>query len=121
MQDAQEIYQSPKSLNHYFINQGARLFEPRSKATNKLVSDKSKEVFNGRHNNKFPWIGINDRNTESQFVYTSSGERIIISNWKSGEPNNYGGNENCVHFDFNEVWNDDLCSKHFYFICEIIS
>ena len=43
------------------MNQGARLFEPRSKAINKLVCDKSIEVLNADHH--LPWIGINDRNS----------------------------------------------------------
>ena len=80
-----------------------------------MVFTKSIEVWGDKH---VAWIGINDKNVEGEFVYASSREEVTVTDWYTGEPNNYGGNENCVHFDYSEIWNDDRCSKKHSFICE---
>jgi Ca2+-binding RTX toxin-like protein len=41
------------------------------------------------------WIGLNDAQSEGQFVW-SSGEAVTFQNWNSGEPNNYLGVEDYV-------------------------
>merc|ERR1711963_842807 len=87
-------------------NQGGRLFEPRSKAVNKLVFEISTEVFSGVHK---AWIGINDKKTQGEFVYTSSGEKITSSDWAFFQPDNMAGSlgffkwqtADCVIFGLN--------------------
>ena len=109
-----------KFHNCHYTNLGARLFEPRSKAVNKLVFDKSKEVFGCIH---ITWIGINDRNTEGQWVFASNGAKVTSPFWHLGEPNSYRRtNEDCatIGHSRNEEWHDYPCSSMKFFICEMI-
>ena len=81
-----------------------------------MVFNESIAVFGGLYQS---WIGINDRNTEGQFVYASSEESITISNWNANQPDNYD-NEDCVHFVYDlSKWNDLYCTSKNHFICEI--
>ena len=114
------IYHTMKFPNYYLINQGARLFEPRSIPVYKSVFTKSIEVWGGKH---VAWIGINDKNVEGEFVFTNSREKVTVTDWYRGEPNNYGGNQDCVNFGHfrNRKWNDAPCTQEHFFICEILS
>uniref|UniRef100_A0A023EFS7 Putative secreted protein n=1 Tax=Aedes albopictus TaxID=7160 RepID=A0A023EFS7_AEDAL len=68
------------------------------------------------------WIGASDILEEGVFRWKSTGETLNYTNWKAGQPNNYDGEEHCVHLQYiSKVgfkWNDDQCSKKKYFICE---
>ena len=110
-----------KFPNYHLIFQGACLFEPRSIPVNKLVFNKSIEVWGGKH---VAWIGINDKNVEGEFVFTSSREKVTVTDWYTGEPNNNGDSEDCIVFGFyhyNRKWNDVPCSNTHSFICEVLS
>ena len=65
------------------------------------------------------WFGLNDISREGTFVW-SDGSTSTYTNWKSGEPNNAGGNEDCAQINryTDGTWNDEPCSSAFYFICE---
>ena len=74
------------------------------------------------------WIGLNDRNNggkadgssgeEAIFVWYS-GEAVEYTNWNSGEPNDYNGNEDCAGlYSSNGLWNDFICSQELFYICE---
>ena len=60
------------------------------------------------------WIGISDSASEGDWVFLDGGS-VTYTNWKTNEPNNSGGNEDCV--DINLVssepgtWNDSNCSS----------
>ena len=43
----------------------------------------------------------------------------VFNNFNSGEPNNLGGDENCLQMrsDHNGQWNDETCSHLFPYIC----
>ena len=65
------------------------------------------------------WMGFNDRTTEGTFVW-ESGSSSTYTNWRSGEPNDSGGNEDCTQLNryTDQTWNDEPCSSSFYYICE---
>jgi cysteine-rich repeat protein len=69
------------------------------------------------------WIGINDINVEAgtngnAFVEVT-GDLVSLNNFRPGEPNS-SGDEDCVHFGFNESrWNDFSCGNALdHFVCE---
>lgn len=64
------------------------------------------------------WIGLNDLNEENKFVWSDGTpfNPSVYNNWGPGEPNNFLG-EHCVEL-FNKVWNDNICTKEFGYICE---
>ena len=72
------------------------------------------------------YLGVTDVVTEGDFVMmdgTSFNEITtrpeMIYKWASGEPNNYGGRENCVTISPNNLLNDEKCSnENCYGLCE---
>jgi len=54
------------------------------------------------------WLGLTDQLNEGQFIWTSTGEDLSYSHWNGGEPNNAGGDEDCVTWAANG-WNDVTC------------
>ena len=78
--------------------------------------------------NKNFWIGF--ERTQAKWSFASNDEDVdfdeIIFKWKAGEPNNMGGNEDCVHLwersELNDLpcsnWNE-LWGKPIHGLCEI--
>ena len=69
------------------------------------------------------WIGANDLRKEGTFTW-SDGKAFAFSNWNPGEPNNYRGAEDCVHFHIKNSerrWNDYPCSIVLGFICKLLA
>jgi len=52
-----------------------------------------------------PWIGLHDHRVENTFEWIS-GEGVHWTNWRPGEPNAYGGDEDFVHLTNIGEWND---------------
>lgn len=69
----------------------------------------------------YVWIGASDIKEEGTFVWNSIGLPLKFSYWKSGEPNDLTGNEDCVHAYVGEGgrWNDRACTDVYRFLCEI--
>jgi len=44
------------------------------------------------------WIGLTDVDEEGQFIWLD-GSAAEYTNWNSGEPNNWSGNENCTEMN----------------------
>ncbi|XP_071133188.1 perlucin-like protein [Mytilus edulis] len=66
------------------------------------------------------WMGAQDQLKEGEWRWVSDQSKVQYSGWSTGEPNNYGGNEDCVLFylpcSFN--WNDGRCHFPYGYICE---
>ena len=96
----------------------SRLFEPKDKWYNNLVykwlNDENSEV------DYYPWIGIQDKANEGEFVYDSSNVNVTFKNFYSGEPDGEE-DENCVAMGYNSYgkWYDHPCADAKQFICEI--
>ena len=101
-------------------NNGGRLFEPRNLRQNTEVANVAKEISGGRWTSW--WLGVNDKNKEGRFVWSSTKTEINFSNWHSGEPNNKGNCtvcEDCVDMlPTNGKWYDKDCGFFFNFACE---
>ncbi len=54
------------------------------------------------------WIGLNDEAVEGTFVWYDQSP-VVYTNWAAGEPNNSGGNEDCVQIYPDGMWNDLPC------------
>lgn len=76
---------------------------------------------------KFPsawwWMGIDDINTEGTWKYHGTDKvQVSFTDWATGQPDNGGGNEDCVHFWFRDThdipWNDRSCTDTFLAVCE---
>ena len=100
---------------------GGMLFEPRNKEENKEVADAGYEIVGNAY---YWWIGVDDKEREGRFQYSSNKQEINFSNWGSGQPNNLNSNEDCVvmitSFDsfYSGKWADYHCSSENKFICE---
>lgn len=69
------------------------------------------------------WTSGTDQGQEGIFVWMSTGKGFTYTHWRGIQPDNAGGNENCVHVWKSEgngfhTWNDWICSKKLYYICE---
>ncbi|CAG2195297.1 unnamed protein product [Mytilus edulis] len=62
------------------------------------------------------YIGLNDLVTEGTFHWIANGKQATYFNWGPTQPNNRGGNENCVAMrvdpviGFNYSWTDGPCT-----------
>jgi hypothetical protein len=63
------------------------------------------------------WIGLNDTYEEGVFRW-DDGTAVDFTNWNSGEPNDWGGNEDCGELTWG-VWNDLPCDYSIGYICEL--
>ena len=99
--------------NHIVNGTRGRLFEPRSQATNDLVFYN----FTSIHGNQSIYIGLDAKAHRYTWVYSSSGEQAMFSNWAEGEPSS--SIENCAHFQSdNPTWSDWRCDSYLASICE---
>uniref|UniRef100_A0A8C2ILN4 C-type lectin domain-containing protein n=1 Tax=Cyprinus carpio TaxID=7962 RepID=A0A8C2ILN4_CYPCA len=72
------------------------------------------------------WIGLSDTENEGIMKWVDN-STLKQGFWLKGEPNNYGGNEDCIQLNFNRgktgwsplnSWNDMICSEKIKGICE---
>ena len=60
------------------------------------------------------WVGISDLQSEGSYRFEDGQPATnLMFSWGSGEPNDYGGNEDCVHFSrhFHGL-NDGICHTY---------
>ncbi|XP_078499059.1 uncharacterized protein LOC144754746 isoform X2 [Lissotriton helveticus] len=67
--------------------------------------------------NKRVFLGITDKEEEGVFKRLD-GKRITFANWNVNEPNNGGGDEDCVEMVANGKWNDKECYDIGITVCE---
>ncbi|XP_078662077.1 macrophage mannose receptor 1-like [Branchiostoma floridae x Branchiostoma belcheri] len=91
---------------------GAVLAMPKDSATNSFLAGMGTA---GR------WIGLSDAQMEGQWVFTDGQtlQSAVYSNWKPGQPNNYGSGEDCGEIKIDGLWNDDACHESKPFICQL--
>ena len=68
------------------------------------------------------WIGGTDAASEGAWVWIPSNTPITppsYTNWGTGEPNSYGGNEDCLLANWGSTgtWNDGSCNNQERYIC----
>ena len=98
------------------LSLGQKLAEPKNVDDNDEIVALAKSIQSG------VWIGIDDLGIEGDFAYASDGESIGFTNWMPDNPDNAGGNENCVIYGKHNgfVWNDVKCSAKNSFVCESV-
>ncbi|XP_037530987.1 galactose-specific lectin nattectin-like [Nematolebias whitei] len=64
------------------------------------------------------WVGGTDIEEEGVWKW-SDGSSFSYTHWGSGEPNNLGGNKNCmdINVDGQDHVNDEVCSQENAFVC----
>jgi hypothetical protein len=63
-----------------------------------------------------PWVGVTDRVSEGTYFKVTTGVATYLP-WDPGEPNNYGGNEDCLELK-GGGFNDETCDEANTYICE---
>jgi Lectin C-type domain len=69
------------------------------------------------------WIGLSDLTTEGTYVWVSTEDTggypmLNMAPWDPGEPDNMGGNEDCVRFKNGYVLEDKVCGTAESYVCE---
>lgn len=63
------------------------------------------------------WIGFSDLAAEGTWAWVT-GQPVIYTKWAAGEPNDWGGNEDCAEMYVDGVWNDLNCGDARPYLCE---
>ncbi|XP_054740031.1 perlucin-like [Anastrepha obliqua] len=69
-------------------------------------------------NGEIFWTAGSRLADNNRWVWFHTGRPISYVNWRIGEPNNLGGQENCISFITDGRWNDLSCTCETFFICE---
>ena len=99
----------------YCSSIGGFLAEPRSQ------SDTTAILLLDFMSTGYFWIGLSDLKNEGEFRWESNTDAPSYSNWRSGEPNNFKGNEDCVAWCDcvgKRGWNDIMCGDKNFALCQ---
>lgn len=112
------------SIYQYF-NIGSTYFEATDDCMNRSgylasVGSEAENSFLAELVDVSAYIGLNDIDSENDFVW-QDGSSLNFSSWieETNEPNNAGGNEDCVQLFPSTFWNDINCNLRLHYICEI--
>ncbi|XP_013929164.1 PREDICTED: asialoglycoprotein receptor 1-like [Thamnophis sirtalis] len=69
------------------------------------------------------WIGLTDSSGDWKWVDGSS-YNLDPKDWNEGQPDHWyghgaGGGEDCAHMTQGGLWNDNICSRTFTWVCEM--
>lgn len=117
-----ELKKTRAEAKDYCASTGAYLVQIDTRDENEWIKETLQPPLNGSEtcSNMFccdSWIGASDQDKEDVFQWTNK-ENVVFSNWISGQPDNYGGGEDCVALCLNGQWNDYPCTYHLNTICE---
>ncbi|KAK0069356.1 hypothetical protein Bpfe_001538, partial [Biomphalaria pfeifferi] len=68
------------------------------------------------------WIGANDINKESNFIWSSDNSSFLNSTWMLSQPDDNGNNEDCVEIRTDresKYTNDNKCTARSHHLCQI--
>ncbi|XP_065351695.1 C-type lectin 37Da-like [Cloeon dipterum] len=68
------------------------------------------------------WMSGTDLGEEGKFVWSATAEPVSFSRFGIGQPDNAGGNENCLQYikaRSSFTWNDNECNTTTRYICEL--
>ncbi|XP_053335441.1 C-type lectin domain family 4 member E-like [Clarias gariepinus] len=114
------------SSSLYYISTGKKIWtESRQYCRERgadlvIINSREKQEFvNTLSSSRTAWIGLNKREGKLKWVDDTP---LITGFWKSGEPNNAAGDEDCVitgvGSDPVKDWADDPCNRQHNWICE---
>lgn len=69
------------------------------------------------------WIGARKAPKPSaDFFWVNTGRPLLFSHFRSDQPDNSGGQEYCIHLDYEPIdhhgWNDVHCTTEISFACQ---
>uniref|UniRef100_A0A8C1B8Y2 Si:ch211-225k7.5 n=1 Tax=Cyprinus carpio carpio TaxID=630221 RepID=A0A8C1B8Y2_CYPCA len=106
---------------YHFINEMKTWTEAqrycREKYTDLATADNMNDMNELKNYEERVWIGL--QKTDRGEWQWSDQSKSSFRYWKSGEPNNVGGNEDCTAVEKNTQgkWIDITCNKHYHFVC----
>lgn len=70
--------------------------------------------------NAYPEAWLRGTDAGAEGTWTWAGETMAYTNWRSGEPNNANGNENCMIIEATNggTWDDRSCSGSLGYVCQ---
>ncbi len=96
------------------IAQGGHLVSIHDQATQDFITNSGNGIVGSEW-----WIGATDAAMEGTFAWID-GTPLDYQSWNGGEPNNWGGNENCAMLlGGSTLWNDADCAGGRRYICAL--
>ncbi|KAK0150633.1 C-type lectin domain family 4 member M [Merluccius polli] len=83
-----------------------------------VINSREEQEFVSRQAGPYwTWIGLSDGDTEGTWKWVD-GTNMTSSFWRRGQPNDYGGGEDCVVTSLGKDWRDASCGELFRWMCE---
>jgi len=83
-----------------------------------VIDSREEDAFLSEHLDVSFWIGASDRMQEGRMLW-NGGTPLVFSNWAAGQPDDYGGREDCAVKTMPAgSWNDLPCRNLNAFVCE---